>query len=115
IANNVRIGKPNATESEIKEVLNQAQILEMIEKLPKGIHTQMDEMGKRFSGGEQQRIAFARVLIQDTPILLCDEPTTGLEDRKSTRLNSSHVSISYAVFCLKKKIITHNIKVANAQ
>src|SRR5699024_2500732 len=56
IANNVRIGKPHATESEIKEVLNQAQILEMIEKLPKGIHTQMDEMGKRFSGGEQQRI-----------------------------------------------------------
>src|SRR5699024_9301850 len=53
IANKVRIGKPNATESEIKEVLNQAQILEMIEKLPKGIHTQMDEMGKRFSGGEQ--------------------------------------------------------------
>src|SRR5699024_1977718 len=81
IANNVRIGKPNATESEIKEVLNQAQILEMIEKLPKGIHTQMDEMGKRFSGGEQQRIAFARELIQDTPILLCDEPTTGVDPR----------------------------------
>src|SRR5699024_12251301 len=72
IANNVRIGKPHATESEIKEVLNQAQILEMIEKLPKGIHTKMDEMGKRFSGGEQQRIAFERVLIQDIPILLCD-------------------------------------------
>lgn len=86
IANNVRIGKPHATESEIKEVLNQAQILEMIEKLPKGIHTQMDEMGKRFSGGEQQRIAFARVLIQDTPILLCDEPTTGLDPRTERAL-----------------------------
>lgn len=81
IANNVRIGKPNATDEEIREVLKQAQILEMIEQLPKGIHTQMDEMGKRFSGGERQRIAFARVLIQHTPIILMDEPTTGLDPK----------------------------------
>lgn len=79
IANNIRIGKANATENEIKDVLEQAQILDMVEQLPKGIHTQMDEMGKRFSGGERQRIAFARVLIQDTPIILMDEPTTGLD------------------------------------
>lgn len=81
IANNIRIGKANATEQEIIDVLNQAQIMPMIEQLPKGIHTQMDEMGKRFSGGERQRIAFARVLLQNTPIILMDEPTTGLDPK----------------------------------
>src|SRR5699024_6192637 len=86
IANNVRIGKPNATESEIKEVLNQAQILEMIEKLPTCIHTQIDAMRKRFSGREQQRTALARVPSEDTPILSCDEPTTGLDPRTERAL-----------------------------
>ncbi|MEI3612127.1 thiol reductant ABC exporter subunit CydC [Pseudogracilibacillus sp. SO30301A] len=81
IANNIRIGKANATEEEIKNVLKQAQVLEMVDQLPNGIYTQMDEMGKRFSGGERQRVAFARVLIQNTPIILMDEPTTGLDPR----------------------------------
>lgn len=81
IANNVRIGKATATEEEIKQVLKQAQVMEMIDQLPNGIYTQMDEMGKRFSGGERQRVAFARVLIQDTPIILMDEPTTGIDPR----------------------------------
>lgn len=86
IANNVRIGKPDAKEDEIIKVLRQAQAMDMIEQLPKGIHTQMDELGKRFSGGERQRIAFARVLIQDTPIILMDEPTTGLDPRTEREL-----------------------------
>ncbi|WP_240377103.1 thiol reductant ABC exporter subunit CydC [Bacillus piscicola] len=81
IANNVRIGKPDASEEEIIAVLEQAQVMRMIDQLPGGIHTQMDEMGGRFSGGERQRVAFARVLLQDTPILLMDEPTTGLDPR----------------------------------
>lgn len=86
IANNIRIGKPSATDEEILAVLKQAQIDELVEQLPDGIHTQMDEMGKRFSGGERQRIAFARVLLQDTPIILLDEPTTGLDPRTEREL-----------------------------
>lgn len=79
IANNVRIGRQSATDEEVVAALEKAQMMELINKLPDGIHTQMEEMGKRFSGGERQRIAFARILLQDTPILLMDEPTTGLD------------------------------------
>lgn len=79
IKNNVTISRPEATDKEIIAALRQAQILDLVESLPKGIHTQMDEMGKRFSGGERQRIAFARILLQDTPIILMDEPTTGMD------------------------------------
>src|SRR5699024_3141467 len=86
IANNIRIGNPKATDEEIINVLRQAQIYHMIEQLPLGIHTQMNEMGKRFSGGERQRIAFARVLSQKTPILLLDEPTTGLDPKTEHEL-----------------------------
>lgn len=79
IANNLRMARPEATDEEIELALKQAQVLELVKSLPDGIHTQMDEMGQRFSGGERQRIAFARVLLQQTPIILMDEPTTGLD------------------------------------
>src|SRR5699024_12290703 len=55
------------------------QLTPLIESLPKGIHTNMLELGERFSGGKQQRIAFARVLLQDTPVLIVDEATIGLD------------------------------------
>lgn len=86
IKNNVKISRPEATDQEIKEALKQAQILDLIESLPQGMHTQMDEMGKRFSGGERQRIAFARILLQNTPIILMDEPTTGMDPETESAL-----------------------------
>lgn len=79
IANNIRIGRPDATDEEIMKVADQAQLTSLIKSLPEGIHTHMREMGHRFSGGERQRIAFARVLLQDTPIILIDEATIGLD------------------------------------
>lgn len=79
ILNNIKIARPNATEEEVEKVIKQAQLTELIEKLPEGIQTNVEEMGSRFSGGERQRIAFARILLQDTPIILMDEPTIGLD------------------------------------
>lgn len=79
IANNIRISRPDATDEEVMAVINQAQLATLIESLPNGFNTPMREMGNRFSGGERQRIAFARVLLQNTPIVLIDEATIGLD------------------------------------
>ncbi len=78
IGNNVRIGKPEATDEEIWKALEKAQLASHVTSLPDGLQTKMHEMGKRFSGGERQRVAFARTLMQETPIIVLDEPTIGL-------------------------------------
>ncbi|MFH4333811.1 ATP-binding cassette domain-containing protein, partial [Acinetobacter baumannii] len=74
IGNNVRIGKPEATDEEIWQALEKAQLASHVTSLPYGLQTKMHEMGKRFSGGERQRVAFARTLMQETPIIVLDEP-----------------------------------------
>lgn len=79
VANNIRVGRPDASEEEIIEAVEKAQLTTLINSLPEGLNTHMQEMGHRFSGGERQRIAFARVLLQDTPIILVDEATIGLD------------------------------------
>src|SRR2546427_8498177 len=63
----------------------------------------LDLYPHELSGGQQRRVGLARILTLRPRMIILDEPTSGLEDRKSTRLNSSHSQISYAVFCLKKK------------
>jgi ATP-binding cassette subfamily C protein CydC len=55
------------------------QLDELIKKLPEGYQTNMQETGQRFSGGERQRIALARILLQNTPVIILDEPTVGLD------------------------------------
>lgn len=75
ILENVRLSKPDASETEVMEALKKAQCMDIIEKLPKGIHTVIGEKGIYLSGGEQQRIAIARVVLKDAPILILDEAT----------------------------------------
>jgi ATP-binding cassette subfamily C protein CydC len=79
ILNNVRLGREEATEEEVWQVLASVGLKEMIQGLPDGLQTMVDEAGLRFSGGERHRLALARILLQDTPIVLLDEPTTGLD------------------------------------
>lgn len=79
VANNLRIGRPNATDEEIQRVAAQVGLSDLIESLPQGYHTPMLETGLRFSGGERQRIALARVLLRETPVVIFDEPMVGLD------------------------------------
>ena len=75
ILENVRLSKPDASESEVMNALKTAQCMDIIEKLPNGINTVIGEKGTYLSGGEQQRIAIARAVLKDAPILILDEAT----------------------------------------
>ena len=79
IADNIRIGKPGATEAEVLKAVQQAGVSEIIARLPDGLDTPVGEGGARLSGGERQRISIARALIKDAPILLVDEATAALD------------------------------------
>lgn len=79
VENNIRLGNQHATTEEIQEVIRKVRLDEYIASLPDGLQTQMEETGQRFSGGERQRIALARILLQDTPVVILDEPTIGLD------------------------------------
>ena len=73
IADNLRIAKPDATESEMLEALEKAQCMDIIERLPEGINTVLGSHGTYLSGGEQQRIAIARAMLKDADIVILDE------------------------------------------
>ena len=79
ILNNLRIGRQNATEAEVWDVLDRVGLKAMVQELPQGLNTMVDEVGMRFSGGERHRMALARILLKNTPIILLDEPTVGLD------------------------------------
>ncbi|ALC80294.1 MULTISPECIES: thiol reductant ABC exporter subunit CydC [Bacillus] len=79
VANNLLLANEHASEEEIIEVMKKVKLHDYIRSLPDGYNTSVHETGQRFSGGERQRIALARVLLQDTPVVMLDEPTVGLD------------------------------------
>ncbi len=76
---NIRYGKPGATDAEVITAAKAAQVDEFIQKLPGGYQTFLGERGTRLSGGQRQRIAIARAILKDAPILLLDEATSALD------------------------------------
>ena len=79
IGENIRMGKPDATQEEIEQAAAQANLLEWIQGLPDGFNTKVGERGSKLSGGQRQRIAIARAMLKDAPIVLLDEATSNLD------------------------------------
>ena len=80
VAENLRFAKPDATDAELEDAARAAQIHDLIASLPDGYHTIVGERGYRFSGGEKQRIAIARTVLRNPPVLVLDEATSALDN-----------------------------------
>ncbi|MFI6347595.1 ABC transporter ATP-binding protein [Streptomyces sp. NPDC050560] len=79
IEENIRLGRPDATEEEVREAARRARVDGIVERLPDGWATRVGEGGGLLSGGERQRVAIARALLKDTPVVLLDEATSALD------------------------------------
>ncbi|WP_342548029.1 thiol reductant ABC exporter subunit CydC [Paenibacillus sp. FSL P2-0089] len=86
VANNIRLGDPGASEAAVQQAAALAKLDTLISSLPEGYDTPVREAGQRFSGGERQRMALARILLQNTPVVVLDEPTVGLDPRTEREL-----------------------------
>ena len=89
LANNLRLAQPNASDEALNQVLHCAGLSALLQTLPKGLETWIDEAGSNLSGGENRRLALARLMLTDAPIVILDEPMTGLDARTARALSST--------------------------
>jgi len=86
VADNLRVGNPDASDDELIEAASSAQALDFIRQHPEGLGASIGERGRALSGGERQRLSIARVMLKDPPILILDEATSALDSQTETRL-----------------------------
>ncbi|MBT9706548.1 ATP-binding cassette domain-containing protein [Faecalibacterium prausnitzii] len=112
ILDNVRLGRAQATEAEVLAALKVAQCMDIVEKFPEGIHTVIGTKGVYLSGGEQQRIAIARAMLKNAPILLLDEATAFADPDNEAKVQAAFAQLAKGKTVL---MIAHRLStVANA-
>jgi ATP-binding cassette subfamily B protein len=94
IAYNIRYGRPDASDAEVREAARLAQIDGFIEMLPDGYDTQVGERGLKLSGGEKQRVAIARTILKGPPILILDEATSALDTHTEREIQAALKRVS---------------------
>ena len=112
ILDNVRLGRAQATEAEVLAALKAAQCMDIVEKFPEGIHTVIGTKGVYLSGGEQQRIAIARAMLKNAPILIMDEATAFADPDNEAKVQAAFAQLAKGKTVL---MIAHRLStVANA-
>ena len=112
ILDNVRLGRAQATEAEVLAALKAAQCMDIVEKFPEGIHTVIGTKGVYLSGGEQQRIAIARAMLKNVPILILDEATAFADPDNEVRVQAAFAQLAKGKTVI---MIAHRLStVANA-
>jgi len=91
---NIRYGRPEATDEEVREAARMAQIDDFIARLPEGYRTMVGERGLKLSGGEKQRVAIARTILKGPPILLLDEATSALDSHTEKEIQDALDQVS---------------------
>jgi ATP-binding cassette subfamily B protein len=92
---NIRYGRWDASDAEVREAARMAQVAHFIERLPQGYDTQVGERGLKLSGGEKQRVAIARTILKGPPILILDEATSALDTATEREIQSALEEISH--------------------
>lgn len=106
LRDNLRLARPDASDERLAQVIRQAQLDAYVASLPQGLDTWVGENGVRVSGGEARRIAIARALLADAPILILDEPTEGLDAGTAARL---YQALAEAMIGRSVLLITHRL------
>lgn len=86
---NIRLGRPDATEDEVRAAADKAQCTEFLARLPQGIHTPAGDAGKMLSGGQRQRISLARAILKDAPIVVLDEATAYADPENEEKMEAA--------------------------
>jgi ABC-type multidrug transport system fused ATPase/permease subunit len=86
VRENIAYGNPHATEAAVLQAARLADVDEFVRELPEGYETHVGQKGRALSGGQRQRVAIARAILKDAPVLVLDEPTTGLDAESARRV-----------------------------